>query len=160
MVRIAHHLSRRLTPQRRLAALALLLTLLGASSVPSPAHASAGGYQYWGGFHATVAGQTLRIPAGQLYHYISGSGFTISWEAANYGSVSPLCDTAVRFTYGYGAYEFRGNVHWGCSMGNQWKYSFGGWRAPRGSACAELWDCQSTKYVVIHPGFRGGSLQV
>jgi len=47
--------------------------------------------------------------------------------------------TVRRLSYGYGAYEFRGNVHWGCSMGNQWKYSFGGWRAPRGSACAELW---------------------
>lgn len=71
---------------------------IGIGSTPSRARASAGGLAYWGGFHVTVEGQPLRIPAGQLYHDISGSGFTITWEAANYGSGCPLCDTAVRFT--------------------------------------------------------------
>lgn len=112
---------------------AFLLTTL------TPAHASAGGFEYWGGFHVTIEGQSIRIPAGQLYHYISGSGLRVSWDGANYGSIAPLCDTSVRFTYGYGAYVLRGNVHWGCSMGNQWKYTLHGWRAPRGAACAELW---------------------
>ena len=139
MVRVAHPLSWLRTTRRPLGALALLLALLAVSTMPSPAAASAGGFQYWGGFHVTIAGQSIRIPAGQLYHYISGSGYRISWEGANYGSLGPLCDTSIRFTYGYGAYEFRGNVHWGCSLGNQWKYSFGGWRAPRGDVCAELW---------------------
>ena len=92
----------------------------------------------WGGFTANIGGQSVGIPAGQLYHYISGSGYHISWEGANFGSVGNLCDTSVRFTYGNGSYRYDGNVHWGCSHVGQWKYAFN-WNAPRGSACAQLW---------------------
>src|SRR5438270_306231 len=66
MVRVARHPSWLRTPHRRLAALALLVALLGVSSAPSPAVASAGGFAYWGGFHVTIEGQSLRIPATQL----------------------------------------------------------------------------------------------
>jgi hypothetical protein len=111
---------------------------LGGLTAPAASHASAGGYQYWGGFTANIGGQSVGIPAGQLYHYISGSGYHISWEAANFGSVGNLCDPSIRFTYGNGSYRYDGNVHWGCSHIGQWKYAFN-WKAPRGSACAQLW---------------------
>ena len=81
MVRFARQMSWLPLSPTRLLAWGLLAVLLGISTAPAPAHASAGGYQYWGGFHVTVEGQSLRIPAGQLYHYISGSGYKISWEA-------------------------------------------------------------------------------
>jgi len=110
--------------------------LLGA--LPEISYASAIGYQYWGGFTANIAGQSVGIPAGQLTHVINGNGYHINWDAANFGSAGTLCDPSIRFTYGNGKYRVDGNVHWGCSHVGQWKYTLN-WNSPRGSACAELW---------------------
>lgn len=117
-------------------ALALALATLAVvpAVVPATSHASAGGYEYWGAF----VWKDIPIAKGQLYHYISGKGQHISWEAANFGSVGNLCDTSVKFTWGYGAQSYAGNIHTGCSHVGQWKYSFNR-NVPRGSACAELW---------------------
>src|SRR5579883_2060721 len=49
---------------------------------PQSSHASAYGIQYFSGFAANVGGQTIRIPAGQLAHWISGKGwceFRVGW---------------------------------------------------------------------------------
>jgi hypothetical protein len=105
---------------------------------PIVALASAGGYQYWGGFSANIKGQTIRIPGGQLYHQISGKGYRISWQGANFGSVGNICDPSIKFTYGYGSHELKSNIRSGCSKVGQWKYTLN-WNAPRGDACAELW---------------------
>jgi hypothetical protein len=106
--------------------------------MPGASEASAYGIQYWGGFSVNVGGQTVRIPAGQLAHWISGNGLYVSWDGANFASVGCIGDPSMRFTYGYGRVRVNGSVHWGCSHVGQWKY----WiqrNEPRGSACAELW---------------------
>jgi hypothetical protein len=118
-----------------------LMTLTGLAVMPIVSLASAYGYQYWGGFSANVANQTIRIPSGQLYHAINGSGYHINWQGANFGSVANICEPSVKFTYGYGSYYLNGNVHSGCSKVGQWKYNLN-WNAPGGDACAELWAKQ------------------
>jgi hypothetical protein len=122
--------------------LTLILGVVMALSVfvaaPATSHASATGYAYWGAFKVSIGGQTISIPSGQLTHIISGSGYHIDWDGANFGSAANICDPSMRFTYGNGAYRMDGNVHWGCSRGGQWKYTLN-WDAPRGDACAELW---------------------
>jgi hypothetical protein len=119
-------------------ATSLVAVLIAFAAVPAASHASATGYQYWGGFTANIGGQNVGIPAGQLTHIINGSGYHINWDGANFASVANICDPSMKFTYGNGAYYLNGNVHWGCSRVGQWKYVLN-WNAPRGSACAELW---------------------
>lgn len=105
---------------------------------PQSSHASAYGIQYFSGFAANIGGQTIRIPAGQLAHWISGNGLFVSWDGANFASAGCIGDPSMRFTYGYGAVRINGSVHWGCSHVGQWKYTINR-NMPRGSACAELW---------------------
>lgn len=125
--------------KRFLAKVLVVVAMLSALvAFPATSYASAYGIQYWGGFAVNIGGQTIRIPAGQLAHWISGNGLYISWDGANFASVGNICDSSMRFTYGYGKYYLNGNVHWGCSHVGQWKYTLN-WYAPRGSACAELW---------------------
>jgi hypothetical protein len=138
MFRLAHKPSRFLTTRKSLIALALLVAILVTSS-PAPAAASAYGYQYWGGHSVEVQGVPIYIPGGQLYHEIDGAGLRVDQDGGDYISAGPLCDTGVRFTYGYGAYGFQGDIKWGCSDFNVWSYNYGGWTAPRGDACMELW---------------------
>lgn len=122
---------------KTLLAAVMLMAVLG--MLPATSHASAYGVSYWSGFNVNIGGQTVKIPGGQLAHMISGSGYYIKWDGANFASAGNLCDSSMRFTYGYGAYYLKGNVHWGCSHVGQWKYYLNNWKAPRGSACAELW---------------------
>jgi hypothetical protein len=117
---------------------------MSAAVVPAPAQASAGGYQYWGATPFALKGVT--IPSGQLYHYISGSGLRINWEAANFASAGNLCDSAVKFTYGYGSQYFWSNTSYGCTRAHQWKYTLNR-TVPRGKACAELWVYGGRKYL-------------
>lgn len=122
---------------RRHAILGLIIACLAMTylaSFPAPSHASACGYQYWGGFNSPWGW----IPNGQLTHCIEGGGTFVDWDGANFGSVANICDSSMRFTYGYGAWRLDGNVHWGCSKVGQWKYSIRQ-NVPRGDACAELW---------------------
>lgn len=121
---------------RNVATIAMVLVALVASTTSSQATAT--GFQYWGGVSVNVGGQTIGIPAGELVHTIDGTGYYINWNAAQFTSAAVLCDTSMRFTYGNGAYELKGNVHWGCSRYGYWGYWLK-WHAPRGSACAELW---------------------
>jgi hypothetical protein len=107
--------------------------------VPATSLATAFGIQYWGAFTVNIKGQSIGIPSGQLAHEINGKGLHINWDGANFGSVANLCDPSMKFTYGNGRYYVKGNVHWGCSHVGQWKYALN-WNAPRGSACAELWE--------------------
>lgn len=123
----------RLAGARGLAALAFALAALAA--IPAAGQASAIGYQYWSPF--TWNGITF--PGGQLTHAISGSGLHVKWDGANFASLGNVCDSSIRFTYGYGSYRLDGNVHRGCSHVGQWKYNLDNWKAPRGKACAELW---------------------
>lgn len=121
---------------KMLVVVGLALTIMVA--LPGTSHASAYGIQYWGGFSVNIGGQTIGIPSGQLAHEINGSGLHINWDGANFASVGNICDSSMRFTYGYGAYYLDGGMHWGCSHVGQWKYTLN-WNSPRGSACAELW---------------------
>jgi hypothetical protein len=128
----------------RIKSLLTKMLLVGAISIaalgalPATSHASAFGIQYWGAFTVNVGGQSVGIPSGQLAHEINGSGYHINWDGANFASAANICDPSMRFTYGNGSYHLDGNVHWGCSRVGQWKYALN-WKAPRGSACAELW---------------------
>lgn len=134
---MSHPRSRRGTGRWRRSSLAVALctcAVAAAAIVPATASATAAGYQYFG--TQTINGWT--IPGGQLFHEINGSGYHINWDGANFGSVGNICDSSIRFTYGYGTWEYTGNVHWGCSHVGQWKYYFN-WNAPGGKACAELW---------------------
>jgi hypothetical protein len=119
-------------------ALTALIAVSGTSYAATSRPESAYGIQYWGGFHVNIGGQTIGIPAGQLAHWISGDGYYVSWDAANFASVGNICDSAMRFTYGYGALRLNGGLHKGCSHVGQWKYTLDR-RVPGGSACAELW---------------------
>lgn len=112
---------------------------LAAAAVPAVSQASAYGIQYWGAFTVNVKGQSIGIPSGQLAHEISGSGLHVNWDGANFISAANLCDPSMKFTYGNGSYYLNSSVHWGCSHVGQWKYTLD-WTAPRGSACAELWE--------------------
>jgi hypothetical protein len=120
----------------------MLLVVVGVLSalllLPETSQASAYGIQYWGAFTVNVKGQSVGIPSGQLAHMISGKGYHINWDGANFVAAANICDPSMRFTYGNGSYRLDGNVHWGCSHVGQWKYILN-WNAPRGSACAELW---------------------
>jgi hypothetical protein len=112
---------------------------LFAAVVPATSLATAFGIQYWGAFTVNIKGQSIGVPSGQLAHEVNGRGLHINWDGANFGSAANLCDPSMKFTYGNGRYYLKGNVHWGCSHVGQWKYGLN-WNAPRGSACAELWE--------------------
>jgi hypothetical protein len=114
------------------------IVIAALTALPATSYASAYGIQYWGGFAVNVGGQTVRIPAGQLAHWISGKGLYVSWDGANFASVGNICDSSMRFTYGYGKLRLNGGMHSGCSHVGQWKYTINR-NMPRGSACAELW---------------------
>jgi hypothetical protein len=126
--------------KRSLTKMLLLVAIVIAAltALPATSYASAYGIQYWGGFAVNIGGQTVRIPAGQLAHYISGKGLYVSWDGANFASVGNICDSSMRFTYGYGKLRLNGGMHWGCSHVGQWQYAINR-NMPRGSACAELW---------------------
>ncbi|NDJ16313.1 hypothetical protein [Myxacorys almedinensis] len=117
---------------------ATLITLASLVAAPTVSLASASGYQYWGGFTANIGGQSVGIPAGQLHHAINGKGTRINWQGANFGSAANICDSSMRFTYGYGKRRINGNIHRGCSRVGQWKYKINA-NVPKGDACAELW---------------------
>lgn len=102
---------------------------------PTASHASAYGIQYWG-IHVVNG---VSIPSGQLAHWISGKGLYVTWDGANFASAGNLCDTTMRFTYGYGKVHLNGGLHRGCSHVGQWKYTIGH-NEPRGTDCAELWE--------------------
>src|SRR5579885_2933632 len=63
---------------------------------PQSSHASAYGIQYFSGFAANVGGQTIRIPAGQLAHWISGKGLYVTWDGANFASAGCIGDPSMR----------------------------------------------------------------
>ena len=106
--------------------IAIALVAMIAIASPMTTRASAAGYAFW--------------PGGKLFHAIEGSGTSVKYDGASYQATYPVCDTSIRFTSGGGTASFRSDVRWGCSPYNSWKYDFGGWKAPRGSACAELWS--------------------
>lgn len=115
-------------------------------ALPKTTHATALGYEYWGAISVNISGQSVGIPSGQLTHLITGSGYHIDTDGANYAAAATLCDASIRFTYGNGAYVLNSDVNWGCSRGGQWKYKLN-WTSPRGDACAELW-IKNWKYKV------------
>jgi hypothetical protein len=57
---------------------ALLVTTVGLVIAPAASNASAYGVQFWGGFNATIFGQTVRVPGGALFHLIEGKGLYVS----------------------------------------------------------------------------------
>jgi len=116
------------------ALIAVSTTSYAATSSPESAY----GIQYWGGFHVNVGGQSIGIPAGQLAHWISGDGYYVSWDGANFASAADICDTSMRFTYGNGSQYINGGIHQGCSHVGQWKYTLNR-NVPGGSACAALY---------------------
>lgn len=110
------------------------LAIVPLMAAPATSHASACGYQYWGGFSSPWGW----IPNGQLTHCIRGRGTYVEWDGANFASAANICDSSMRFTYGYGAQVMNGNIHYGCSKVGQWKYYIRR-HVRRGDACAELW---------------------
>ncbi|HEY0343599.1 MAG TPA: hypothetical protein VGC59_03065 [Solirubrobacteraceae bacterium] len=139
---------------KRSRVLALIVALAAMAIVPAvmPAtsEASACGYEYWG---ATVF-RDIPIAKGQLTHCINGSGQHVNWDGANFASAGNLCDSSMKFTYGYGRQSISGNVHWGCSHVGQWKYAINS-DEPRGQACAELWVYNWQKMVARQCHFVG-----
>jgi hypothetical protein len=133
--------------RKRTRVLALIVAMAAMALVPAMMHpatseASACGYQYWGSF----VFRDIPIPKGQLTHCINGSGQHVNWDGANFASAGNLCDSSMKFTYGYGSQSISGNVHAGCSHVGQWKYSLNR-NVPRGQACAELWIYNWQKLV-------------
>ena len=127
---------------RTMLAAAAVLAGSGMDASMSGAEARAYGIEYFG--VREVGG--YKIPSGQLAHLIEGKGFRIDTDGANFGVAGNLCEPSVRFTYGNGAVRVDGNVHRGCSAVGQWKYSMNR-NVPRGSACAELWAQNWTRFV-------------
>lgn len=125
---------------------ALALSALVAVSTTSYAATlspeSAYGIQYWSKFDVTISvkgvSTSVPVPAGQLAHWISGDGYYVSWDAANFLSAANICDTSMRFTYGYGSQVINGGIHRGCSHVGQWKYILNR-NVKGGSACAVLY---------------------
>lgn len=118
---------------RGLLGILLAAGLLGV--MPAASHASAYGYQYWA---AEWTGGIKVLPAGQLFHAIEGKSDYIRKHGGNYLAVGNLCDTALKFTYGYGQQSWWSDTRWGCSRAQGWKYAVYR-RVPTGTACAELW---------------------
>jgi len=124
-------------PIDRTIARALLFAVLALATLavlPAKSQASAYGYQYWG----TFMWKDIPIPKGQLVHAIEGDGRHIDRQGANYISYGNLCDTSLKFTYGYGSHFWKTPIKRGCRPVRAWKYKFD-WTVPRGKACAELW---------------------
>ncbi len=90
---------------------ALLTAAAVALALPATSNASACGIQYFG----THQFNGYTIPSGQLMHCISGSGYHVSWDGANFASAGNLCDASIEFTYGYGRWYLKSSVHRGCS---------------------------------------------
>lgn len=134
--------------------LALPLAIAVLAVAPGASQASAYGIEYWGGFDFNIFGQTVRVPGGQLAHTISGQGQYVSWDAANFLSVGNVCDSSIRFSYGYHTRWFNSSVHWGCSHVGAWKYSLRR-NEPRGIACAALWIYDWRHYVTEQCHFVG-----
>ena len=124
--------------------------LLVASAVlaiaPAASNANAYGVQFWGGFNVTVFGETVRIPAGALWHLIEGNGLYVSGDGASFNSVGSLCDWSMRFSYAYHTQVYNTGVHWGCAHGGTDaiapRHDVG-----RGTACAALWIYDWRRYV-------------
>ena len=127
--------------RRKKRVLGFLAAVLFALS-SSIAFATAYGIEYFG----AVEYEGYAIPSGQLAHLIEGKGYNIETDGANFASVGNICDPSMKFTYGDGSFELKGDVHWGCSNVGQWKYQLD-WDAPRGDACAELW-AKNWKFLV------------
>jgi hypothetical protein len=99
---------------------------------------------HWGGFKVEVpntGGQSIHIPAGQLIHGLQVKGQYIEWQGANFGSLQPICDPSIRFSFGNDAVHYDSKIKRGCHMVGQWGYSIG-FKVPRGSSCAELFSEQ------------------
>ena len=90
---------------------ALLVALVAAitclSTTSAPAHATALGCDYSGGFGFSYQGVTLKAPKGFLCHYIEGNGRTVTKEAASYSANASLygaltgrvCNWRIDFVY-------------------------------------------------------------
>ncbi len=126
---------------RGLIGILLAAGLLGAA--PAASQANAYGYQYWA---AAWTGGIKIIPSGQLFHGIEGNGRFITADGANYITGGALCDTAVRFTYGYGKQWVWSHTRWGCSPVRAWKYAMNR-TVPYGHACAELYANNRHRYI-------------
>ena len=114
--------------------LALPFVLAVMLIAPAVSQATAIGYSFWGAFHW----KGFSIPSGALEHEISGFGLYVNWDGADFVSAGNLCDSSIRFSYGYHKEWINGNVHRGCSHGGVWKYSLKR-NVPRGTACAALY---------------------
>ncbi len=134
--------------------LAVLLATAALAALPAASQASAYGLQFWGGFDFNIFGQTVRVPSGELYHEISGRGQHVSWDGAGFIAVGNLCDSSIRFSYGYHTQSFNSSVHWGCSHVGVWKYTLNR-NVRRGTACAALWIYDWRRYITEQCHFVG-----
>jgi hypothetical protein len=122
---------------KTLAAIALVLTIVGATPTTTLA-AQTTGTTYWSAFSYSYKGLAIPIPKGQLVHIINASQDYVMWDGADFASAAPLCETMMVFTYGNGTKTITGDLHKGCSLGGVWKYALNK-KMPEGKACAELW---------------------
>jgi hypothetical protein len=125
---------------------ALLAATAALAIVPAVSNASAYGVQFWGGFNATVFGQTIRVPAGALFHLIEGRGLYVSGDGATFDSAGSICDWSMRFSYGYHTQVYNTRVHWGCAHSGTSAIAPRR-RVRRGTACAALWIEGWRRYV-------------
>lgn len=138
---------------RRLAAatITVMMTMSIALSSGTPAHASAFGCQYIGGFGFTYEGFELTAPQGYLCHDIDGSGKFIDREAASYGPFptiysllkSHLCNWRIDFVYrNTQGTEYRrdsGATHTNCSFDISRTVTKDKTLRYYGTACAQLY---------------------
>lgn len=134
--------------------LAVPLVIAALAVAPAASQASAYGLAYWGGFNFNIFGQTVKVPSGQLAHWISGKNLYVSWDAANFLAAGNLCDSSIRFSYGYHTRWFNSSVRWGCTHVGTWKYYLYRF-VPRGSACAALYIYDWRHYVTEQCHFVG-----
>jgi hypothetical protein len=129
-------------PARWGIALAACLAMLGAR--PAVAQASAYGYAYWGGFPITVKGQTIKVPAGQLFGAAEGKGLRMTAVGGDFITyTASICNWHIDVDFlgrdGRQYDKIQGPDHRSCDPWGVEKWNVAGRRIREGRVCIRLY---------------------
>ncbi len=122
-------------------ALAACFTI--ANALPTAAHASAYGYEYWGGFTIDVRGVPIGIPAGQLFGAVEGKGLRVDRAGGDFLTYTrSICNWHIDVDFldrnGKLSRRIQGSDHYSCNNVGVEKYAVNQ-TVPEGRACIRLY---------------------
>lgn len=108
-------------------------------AVPTSAHATAEGWQYWGKYcYADFC-----MPGGSLYHKIVGTGLHVSEQRAGFSAYGNVCNWRIDFNYydvpGTLYRRYQGPTNYNCKIAGS-RLIYPNFWAKSGKSCATLYS--------------------